>query len=390
MEEDDCDPMNGTTSVRAKEITHPKVKPLAETLRYHVIEFMKSMLLWDDSLLNEIPSSWTKYNNFIVFNTKYFQSENWQRAGFRLWQLVSNIFEGRSLAVLGTIQRDGFRTPNARVVYGPSPWIEHVDNGIRYTWNVENLMFSSGNVSERHRIAKLKCEGQIVVDMFAGIGYFTLPYLVHARAAFVHACEWNQHAIEALRMNLYKNDVSDKCLIHFGDTRQVCPVGVADHVNLGLIPSCQEYWRTACLALKPKSGGVLRIHENVTTMIKEKSRFESVKSETDDSNKCIRCVVIMKSLHLHNMNNADIRTFTKSFEVVQTGHETVCHSCPGHVGWKQREYLEWAVHTLHTIGSILFSINSTKWKVSPVNIHRVKSYAPHIDHVVLDVHCVPA
>lgn len=60
-------------------------------------------------------------------------------------------------------------------------------------------MFSAGNISERHRIAKLNCEGQIVVDMFAGIGYFTLPYLVHARAEFLYACEWNPYAVEALR-----------------------------------------------------------------------------------------------------------------------------------------------------------------------------------------------
>lgn len=51
--------------------------------------------------------------------------------GIELWQLVSNLLEGKSIAVLGRIQKDGFRTPNAKVMYGPSPWIEHVDNGIK-------------------------------------------------------------------------------------------------------------------------------------------------------------------------------------------------------------------------------------------------------------------
>jgi len=41
-----------------------------------------------------------------------------------------------------------------------------------------------------------------VVDLFAGIGYFTLPYLVHAGALHVHACEWNPAAVEALKKNL--------------------------------------------------------------------------------------------------------------------------------------------------------------------------------------------
>lgn len=71
-----------------------------------------------------------------------------------------------------------------------------------------------------------------------GIGYFTLPYLVHAAAAFAHACEWNPHALEALRRNLALNGVQDRCQIHAGDSRQVgstlgmalCPaVGPAHH-----------------------------------------------------------------------------------------------------------------------------------------------------------------
>jgi predicted RNA methylase len=60
-------------------------------------------------------------------------------------------------------------------------------------------MFSAGNAPERHRVASFRCEGEVVVDMYAGIGYFTLPYLIHAGAQLVHACEWNPDAVIALR-----------------------------------------------------------------------------------------------------------------------------------------------------------------------------------------------
>lgn len=56
---------------------------------------------------------------------------------------------------------------------------------------------------------------------FLGIGYFTLPFLIHANASFVHACEWNPDAVEALEKNLILNNVKEKCLIHFGDNREV-------------------------------------------------------------------------------------------------------------------------------------------------------------------------
>jgi len=54
----------------------------------------------------------------------------------------------------------------------------------------------------------------------AGIGYFTLPYLVHAGAAHVYACEWNPAAVKALETNLAVNRVSHRCTVLFGDNRQ--------------------------------------------------------------------------------------------------------------------------------------------------------------------------
>lgn len=55
----------------------------------------------------------------------------------------------------------------------------------------------------------------------SGIGYFTLPYLVHAGAAHVHACEWNPDAVSALQRNLHFNKVAHRCTVHEGDNRQV-------------------------------------------------------------------------------------------------------------------------------------------------------------------------
>ena len=56
----------------------------------------------------------------------------------------------------------------------------------------------------------------------SGIGYFTLPYLVHGGASFVHACEWNPDAAMALKRNLELNSVAERCAVHQGDNRQVC------------------------------------------------------------------------------------------------------------------------------------------------------------------------
>ena len=47
--------------------------------------------------------------------------------------------------------------------------------------------------------------GETVVDLFAGIGYYTLQLLRHAGVAKVYACEWNPNSVAALRANLVSN-----------------------------------------------------------------------------------------------------------------------------------------------------------------------------------------
>lgn len=59
------------------------------------------------------------------------------------------------------------------------------------------------------------------VVCISGIGYFTLPYLVYTGVKYLHACEWNPYAVEALHRNLVLNRVEDRCTVHEGDNRKV-------------------------------------------------------------------------------------------------------------------------------------------------------------------------
>ena len=52
-----------------------------------------------------------------------------------------------------------------------------------YSLDVTKCMFSSGNTTERQRMGRLQCAGETVVDLYAGIGYYTLPFLCKAGTA---------------------------------------------------------------------------------------------------------------------------------------------------------------------------------------------------------------
>ena len=58
--------------------------------------------------------------------------------------------------------------------------MEHKENGIFYCLDITRCMFSSGNVTEKARMGALQCRGEALLDLFAGIGYYTLPLLTHA------------------------------------------------------------------------------------------------------------------------------------------------------------------------------------------------------------------
>jgi hypothetical protein len=134
-------------------------------------------------------------------------SRQWQALGQARWRAVADALRCQRVALKGRVAPDGVRHSGARLVLGEDGWVRHVDNGVVYTWDVTRCMFSRGNITEKLRVAALPCAGETVVDLYAGIGYFTLPYLVHAGAAHVYACEWNPEAVAALRQNLVLNKV---------------------------------------------------------------------------------------------------------------------------------------------------------------------------------------
>lgn len=111
-------------------------------------------------------------------------------------------------------------------------------------------------------MAHMAASGEVVVDLFTGIGYYTLPLVAKAGAAKAVACEWNSASVEALQRNVELNGLHGRVQVLPGDCREVAPQGVADRVCLGLLPSSRTGWATALRALKP-AGGWLHVHENV-------------------------------------------------------------------------------------------------------------------------------
>lgn len=68
------------------------------------------------------------------------------------------------------------------LLFGDDGWVQHRENGVLFAFDVTKCMFSSGNVSERIRMSEKKCEKEIIVDLYTGIGYYSIPLLVKSNA----------------------------------------------------------------------------------------------------------------------------------------------------------------------------------------------------------------
>lgn len=82
------------------------------------------------------------------------------------------------LILQGRVADTATRDSTLEILLGDNGWVDHRENGILYSFDATKCMFSWGNLSEKLRMGSLDCRDEIVVDLFAGIGYFVLPFLV--------------------------------------------------------------------------------------------------------------------------------------------------------------------------------------------------------------------
>lgn len=223
------------------------------------------------AIIAEIPTKWEKLGDLALLPSCSFLSDEVWTMGVRerLYPAVAEALGVARLARQAEVSQGPKRESRAVMLWDPGNvggWIETKELGVTYGLDVTKVMFSSGNGTEKARMGRVHAAGETVVDLFAGIGYYTLQLLRHAGVAKVFACEWNPNSVAALRRNLQLNGVeSNRCEVREGDNRRVAPVGVADRVLLGLLPDSETSWPTAVAALRAETGGVMHVHGNVAS-----------------------------------------------------------------------------------------------------------------------------
>lgn len=155
----------------------------------------------------DIPEKWVRYGDSIMFNVPVQMSTD--VASIYAETLgVKKVYVNR-----GRITGDT-RTPSVELVYGEHGTVTHLENGIRYVFDPEHVMFSPGNVHVRGEI-ETDVTGRLVIDFFSGIGYFSLPIAKFGHPGKVVCIDINPVALEylgrAAKVNKVESVVETLC-----------------------------------------------------------------------------------------------------------------------------------------------------------------------------------
>ena len=135
----------------------------------------------------------------------------------------------------------------------------HREYGCRYKVDLARAYFTPRLSTERSRILSWIKEGDTVVDMFAGVGPYSILLAKSKKPSKVIAIDKNPDAVHYLKENIALNSVKNIEAIE-GDAREEAKkfAGTADQVIMNLPHNAYEFLDSAVLLTKP--GGIIHYY----------------------------------------------------------------------------------------------------------------------------------
>lgn len=188
------------------------------------------------------------------------------------------VLEDRS-GIMGDLRR-----PTMEVIIPPKDGnyeVIHREGDTRYMLDPRKVMFSSGNTDERSNFPDLvvntglppRLNGSMisdpdrmvetVVDMFSGIGYFTIP-LARNRIDRIKiiSVEKNPDSYHYLKRNIKLNGVEKIVNPVLGDNREVLSGRIADRIIMGYIGGTIDFFKHA-LSISVREGSIIHFHDTI-------------------------------------------------------------------------------------------------------------------------------
>jgi tRNA wybutosine-synthesizing protein 2 len=230
---------------------NPEFPEKPGSLKEYLIDFLS------ETELACVPAGWQILGDIIIVSIP----ESLENKKTRIAEALILMYPKCRTVVRDFGIEGQFRQPKRELLLGSGTETIHKEHGCFFKQDVTKVMYSKGNLEERKRMSRLG-KGEVIVDMFAGIGYFSIPMAVHSRPKKITGIEINPESFAYLKENIRLNKVEDIFVPICGDCSKAAPEGTADRVLMGYVGTTHHYLEPAIKALK-KSGGILHYHETV-------------------------------------------------------------------------------------------------------------------------------
>jgi tRNA (guanine37-N1)-methyltransferase len=190
-----------------------------------------------------------------------------------------------------------FRTRKVEVMAG-SGGMETIykEFSCRYHLDVSTVYFNPRLSHERMRIADQVMPDESVVDMFAGVGPYSILIAKLQPKSSVYAVDINPTAIKYLRENIFANTVADRVLPMLGDVKVLASKalrGRAARLIMNLPSEAISYLPAASQILRDE-GGIIHFYAFSSREEKIDKVLNSFRSNVEAQNRRVESVRFCK------------------------------------------------------------------------------------------------
>ena len=178
--------------------------------------------------------------------------------------LLEQVKTAKSVFYQSSSVEGDFRTRDLEILAGVDKTeTEYKEFGCRFMVDVEKAFFSPRLSTERDRIADLVQDGEIVINMFGGVGMFSI-IAAKRKKCTVYNIDINPIAAKLCEKNIKLNKLVGKVVSIHGDAikiieEQFCDQG--DRVLMLLPERSDEFLNSAILATK--SNGIIHYYSHI-------------------------------------------------------------------------------------------------------------------------------
>jgi tRNA (guanine37-N1)-methyltransferase len=172
--------------------------------------------------------------------------------------LLRHVKPAKSVFLQTSSVKGAYRIRNLEFLAGlNNTMTEYREHGCRFKVDVNNAYFSPRLSTERLRIAKMVSQEEVITNMFAGVGTYSIVIAKINKNSKIYNIDLNPIANTLCVTNVYLNKVQDRVFPICGDAREIIASQIKGKSNRVIMPlpeRAKEFVDSAVLALKEEEG----------------------------------------------------------------------------------------------------------------------------------------